>query len=404
MRILIVSQYFWPENFRINDLALELSSRGHAVDVVTGVPNYPSGKVFEEYKRNKERFKKYHSINVFRSAIVPRGKGSFQLVLNYLSFAISASLKIVTLRKNKYDVVFMYGPSPATSALPGVLFGKLTKTPVVYWVLDLWPDTLSALGVVQSKFSLMLVDRFIQWIYNSSALILGQSHSITDTISERYFLNRKTLYYPSWAESVFDSSHVKKTKLIPESPDIFTLMFAGNIGEAQDFESVVKAIDLLRGRSDVRWVFVGDGSKYKWLSEVVKERGLQKQVLLLGRHPLEDMSSFYSHADAMLVSLKKAPVFSLTVPGKIQSYLAAGIPILGMLDGEGARIINESKSGIACGSGEFQELSDNILKILSQSSIERKSYGENGRRYSREEFDRNKLISTLESRLTSVLP
>jgi colanic acid biosynthesis glycosyl transferase WcaI len=397
MRILIVTQYFWPENFRINDLVAELKRRGHELTVLTGKPNYPSGRFFPEFIKDPASFAIYEGIDVFRVPMARRAQGSFRLVINYLSFVVGASIwGPWFLRKRAFDVVFTYGVSPVTLALPAILIGRLKKVPVVFWVLDLWPETLSALGAVRSPRLLRLIGRLVQFIYDRCILVLGQSRAFIKGIGKYCSDKSKIFYYPSWAEDVFANGLMDKAPEVPKDDAAFNIVFAGNVGECQDMPAVVKAAELLKDDPNVRWLIVGDGRMSDWLASEVKRRGLQKCVLLLGRFPIERMPSFYAHADALLVSLKRDPVFSMTIPGKLQSYLLTGIPVLGMLDGEGAAAIEHAKAGLTCPAGDSEGLAAAVQKLKSMTHIERQVMGENARRYAQKEFDRDMLISKLE--------
>ncbi len=404
MRILVVSQYFWPENFRINDLVKEWVQRGHQVTVLTGIPNYPAGKVFDTYRDQPSAFASYEGAEVVRVPIVPRGSGGLHLMLNYLSFVVGGCLfGPLRLRGKPADVIFVFQPSPVTVGLPAVWLGKLKNAPVVFWALDLWPETLAALGVVRSLRVLGWVGHLVRFIYNRCTLVLGQSKAFLGSIA-RYCDEKATIrYLPSWAEDVFMHGGVKPAPEVPEWTYGFTVVFAGNIGEAQDMPAVLDAADRLKGNASIRWVIVGDGRKSDWLKAEVARRGLDKQVLLPGRFPVERMPSFYAHADALLVSLKRDLVFSVTIPGKVQSYLMAGIPLLGMLDGEGAAVIHEAQAGLTCESGDGAGLAQAVLAFAAMPTAEIKQMGLNGRKYAQQEFDRAQLMERLEAFLAEAV-
>lgn len=404
MRILIVSQYFWPENFRVNDLAVELIRRGHEVVVLTGIPNYPSGKVFPAFYANPSEFSKYEGVNIIRVPMLARGKGRFRLLLNYLSFvfagAIFGSWRLLGV---KVDVIFVFEPSPVTVGLPAVLFGKLKRAPVVFWVLDLWPDTLAALGVVRSPRLLSWIGRMVGFIYDHSTLVLGQSRSFLGSIGLYCADKGKIRYFPSWSETLFADDAATPAPEVPIRPNGFNVLFAGNIGEAQDMSAVLDAADLLREYQSIRWIIVGDGRMSGWLIDQVRIRGLQENILVLGRFPVERMPSFYAHANALLVSLRRDSVFSKTIPGKLQSYLMSGIPILGMLDGEGAVVIREANAGLVCEAGDSAGLARAVMNLAAMTLVERHKLGANGRKYAVQEFDRTRLIDRLESLLNEAL-
>jgi len=398
VKILIVSQYFWPENFRINDLTQELVQRGHDVTVLTGVPNYPVGKVFDAFKKDRAAFDEYAGARVFRVPMLARGSGSLRLLANYLSFVMGACLFAPWyLRGKKFDVIFTYEPSPATVGLPAVMMGYLKRAPVVFWALDLWPETLVAVGAVRSARVLSVVGRMIAFIYNRCALVLGQSRGFLRSIAKYCDDNDKIRYFPSWAEDVFVQNDLRPAPEVQVKEGVFNVLFAGNVGEAQDFPSVLEAAESLKHNPAIRWLVVGDGRMTEWLRSEVAQRGLAHCFLLLGRFDVERMPSFYAHADALLVSLKRDPVFSLTIPGKVQSYLMAGIPLLGMLDGEGAAVIREANAGLVCASGDGKGLARSVLELASMSKDARNELGNNGRVYAQKEFSRELLINKLES-------
>ncbi len=403
MRVLLVSQYFWPESFRINDLAKELVARGHYVAVVTGKPNYPSGKVFAEFKSAPNAFSDYFGADVCRVPMLARGTGGLRLMLNYLSFVVGASVFApVRLLGKRFDVVFVFEPSPITVGLPAILLGKLKHAPVILWVQDLWPDTLVAVNAVTSHRLLAAVGSMVGFIYKRCALVLGQSHGFLDRIAAYCDDTAKIRYFPNWAEDAPATADVTPAPEIPPKGDTFDILFAGNIGEAQDFPAILDAIELLKNRTEIRWIIVGDGRRSDWLRVEVARRELDQCVLMLGRFPSDRMPSFYARADALLVSLRADPVFALTVPSKVQSYLMAGVPVLGMLDGEGAEVIRKAKAGLTCAAGDSAGLAKAVLELSAMPKSQRISLGENGRGYAESEFGRSVLIDRLEGWLIDI--
>lgn len=402
LKVLVVSQYFWPENMRINDLVRDLTAKGHEVTVLTGLPNYPEGEVFERFRRNPEAFARYEGAEVIRVPLVPRGKRSFTLVLNYLSFLFSASmLGAFKLRGQRFDAVFVYAVSPILAAIPALVIGRLKRAPVFVWVLDLWPETLRAVGVVKHPRLLGLVGRMVSWIYNRTDYLLLQSHGFFDNVRRycsRPIAEERLVYFPSWAEDDFSQANPSEPALIQREPGLFTVVFAGNLGEAQDFPAVLDAAEALRGQVAVRWVIVGDGRMSEWITTQVALRKLDN-VHLLGRHPLEAMPGLFAQADALLVSLKTNDVFEKTIPGKVQAYLASGRPLLGMINGEAARVIEESGAGLACNSGDAGGLAAITRSLAEASETERATMGRAGRIYYEQRYAKEKLMSRLENLL-----
>lgn len=404
MRLLIVSQYFWPENFRVNDLACELASRGHEVTVLTGLPNYPGGKIFEEYLDEPQKYLSYKKIRIVRVYLVPRGSSALSLFLNYLSFTISACiLGAWKLRHQKFDVVFTCQLSPVTVGLSGAFLAWLKNAPMVMWVLDLWPDTLKAIGIVKSTALLRCVGVLVGFIYKRCDLILAQSRSFIPKIELLAGHRVRVIYFPSWAEDIFKVEALVPAPEVPVEAGIFNIMFAGNIGEAQDFECILSAAVLLKDDPNVRWLIVGDGRMLPWVQGEIERRGLTDSVLILGRHAIERMPEFYLHADAMLVALKNEEVFSMTVPAKLQSYLAAGKPIIAALNGEGADIVREASAGFTCAAGDSQGLADVVRRMADLPEDERLAMGSNALQFCAREFNRKSAVDAMEVHFSSLL-
>jgi len=226
--------------------------------------------------------------------------------------------------------------------------------------------------------------------------VLGQSRGFLENIAKYCDDSSKIQYFPSWAEDVFCQDEIKPAPEVPLQEGVFNVLFAGNVGESQDFPAVLDAAESLKHNPNIRWLVVGDGRMTDWLRAEVKRRGLEQCFLLLGRFPVERMPSFYAHADALLVSLKRDPAFSLTIPGKVQSYLMAGLPLLGMLDGEGANVIQSAEAGLVCPAGDAAGLAQSVLQLAAMPRVERLRLGNNGRNYANKEFNREVLMDRLE--------
>ena len=375
----------------------ELIKRGHSITVLTGWPNYPKGVVFPAFRNDREKFSEYHGARIFRVPLIARGRGGVRLLLNYISFALSASfLGVWLLRHRQFDAIFAFEPSPITVGIPAAIISRLKKVPWAFWILDLWPETLQAIGVVRSPAVLRVVGWLVSAIYRHCDLILGQSRGFVPMIAKYAGPNARIEYFPNWADHFPTVHDVVPAAEVPDDPEAFNVLFAGNVGEAQDFPAILRAAELLRDRANVRWLIVGDGRLSPWLAREVEARGLSSTMLLLGRFPPERMQSFFLHAHALLVSLKDEPIFSYTIPGKVQSYLGTGLPVLTMLNGEGARIIRDAQAGIVCASGDSQALADAVVTLSTMSVAERRRMGQNGLALAQREFDRDTLVSKLE--------
>lgn len=406
MRILILTQYFWPENFRINDLATDLIARGHEVTILTGLPNYPSGKVFDEYRNDPEKFRWFEGAEVIRIPMVPRGSGSLRLIANYASFVLTGiTVGAWKLRGRKFDCIFVFMISPITAVLPGILQRRLKRAPLFVWILDLWPETLEAVGVLKSRRLLSLVGSLVSYIYRHTDHILVQSQAFMENVRKYAGADATVSYFPSWAEPLFQGGVVTSMDApeVSRFSDSFNVVFAGNVGEAQDFPAILDAAEALPMDIAVRILVIGDGRLTPFVEKEILRRGLSDRVILLGRFPLERMPSFFKAADALLVSLKREKIFAMTIPGKVQSYLAAGVPLLGMLDGEGARVIAEAGAGLVSPSGDGRALARNIETLAAMAPAERAAIGAKAQAYGRSEFDRERLIGGLEAKMRNAV-
>ena len=398
MNILIITQYFWPENFRVNDLALGLKERGHTILVLTGKPNYPGGRFFAGYGFFGKHVEYYKGIKVMRVPVVPRGKGgALALTLNYLSYALFASIHGPFLCRGRFDLIFVYEPSPITVCLPAIVLKWLKRAPLVLWVQDLWPESLSATGAVQSPIILNWVARLVRFIYRRCELILVQPEGFISRVLAQEVEPGRVRYFPNWAETFYQPLNPGEDA--PERtqmPDGFRVMFAGNIGAAQSFDTILAAAEKLKHHKDIQCVILGDGHKKDWVQRQIHVLGLEEGVHLLGHRPVETMPRYFALADAMLVTLRRDPVFALTLPSKVQSYLACAKPIISAADGETARVVENSGAGLSCPAEDASALADSVLRLYRMSPEERKKMGEKGRMYFEMNFQRERLLDRLE--------
>lgn len=396
MNILIVTQYFWPENFRINDLATGLADRGHRVTVLTGKPNYPDGKFAPGYGWLSRSRESYGKVGVVRVPLVPRGSGhGLRLVLNYVSFALTGALLGPLRCGRDHDVILVYEPSPVTVGLPALAMKTVTGAPVLFWVQDLWPESLSATGAVTSRWVLGAVERLVRFIYARCARILVQSRAFIAPIRALGVATDRIDYYPNSAEAFYRPVPASADSLPAPLPEGFRLMFAGNIGAAQGFDTLLGAAERLRGHGDIHWIVLGEGRQLAWVRAEIARRGLQATVHLLGRHPPESMPYWFAHADAMLVTLRGEPIFAYTIPAKVQSYMACGRPIVACLDGEGARVVSEAGAGLVARADDPEALARVTLEMARMPAGERAAMGARGRTYFETHFERDRLIDRL---------
>lgn len=396
MKVLFVSQYFWPESFRGNDIAFELVKRGHKVTVLTAKPNYPSGKFFEGYSFFTPKEECVQGVRIIRTPIVPRGRGlGLVLALNYASFVVFSYFTMLFRLGRDFDVIFVQQLSPVFGALPGVWMKKRLRIPMILWVLDLWPESITAASKVRSPIIIRWVTCIVRRVYNAADVILISSRSFSQSVREKLNEQERLLeYFPNWAEDIFSNPNASNLTLPQRLPDGFKVMFAGNLGEAQDFATILAAAELTL-RHDVNWLLIGSGRKAAWIRQQIEERGLTN-VFLLGHYPIEMMPSFFAQADVMVLSLTDNPLFKLTVPAKLQAYMAAGKVIIGVLSGEGAEVLSVSGGGLVVCPGNAKALADAVVKVLHLPLAERQEMELKSRRYYDEHFTRRKRIDRLE--------
>ena len=399
MKILVVCQYFYPEPFRVSELCSNLQSRGHEITILTGMPNYPEGRYYTGYGLfgpMKETYK--DGINVIRVPVVPRGSGGkIQLALNYLSFMITASIRSLFLFPRKFDIAFVYQLSPITMAFPAIFLAKLKGIPMVLYSLDIWPDSVEATGIRLPALALRILEKMSRFIYLQAARLLVSSQGFVERLVEMGVPQKKLHYWPQSTETFFSQTISRPDDSLRDKiPSGFVVMFAGNIGAAQGFPTIIDAADKLRDLPDLHWVVLGDGRMRSWVETEVQTRRLHRSIHLMGRYPAEEMPCWFSLADALLVTLKKDPVFALTLPAKVQSYMACGRPILAAMDGEGAAVVQQAKAGLVCQSDDSDALAVIVRKMYDLPKVERELMGANGAVYAAAHFNRDKLIQELE--------
>jgi colanic acid biosynthesis glycosyl transferase WcaI len=402
MRILIVTEHYWPEQFRITDLAEGLRVRGHAVDVLTGMPSYPQGRHFDGYHPWGPLREEHEGVRVKRVPIVPRGSGrAWELALNYGSFVVTATLRLLLRRHRPWDVVLVYQPSPVTTVIPALVTRALARIPVAVWVQDLWPESISSTGMVRKRWLVSLVSRISDALYRSCDRAIGQSRSFVERLAKVGVARDRLEYLPNWAEELYQP--VPPPPVPTEEWERgFSVMFAGNLGRVQALDTVLDAAFLLREDPEIRWAILGDGALRGWMESEARRRGIAS-VHFLGRRPVAEMPAMFARAGAMLVSLKADDSLAMTIPAKVQSYLACGRPVLASLEGEGARIVEESGAGFASPPNDARGLAYNVRRMKRLSSEERAERGRAGRAYYLKEFDRTLCLEKAERLLTDLV-
>ena len=399
MKILLVTQYFYPENFKGNDIAFEMQKKGHEVTVLTGIPNYPKGKFFKGYGYFKRRRETVNGVKVIRTFLIPRGNSTaIPLMVNYFTWFIFASFYAVYLAlSKKFDKIIVQQLSPVMMGLPAVVVKKIQKIPVYFWVLDLWPESLESAGGIKNKKILGFFESMVKFLYRNSDKILISSKGFKQSILKKGNFEDKIIYFPNWAEKSINESKQNVEINLPKFPSGFNILFAGNVGVAQDLVNAIKAMEIvLKQNKKINFLILGDGRDRKRLEKLVLEKNIEKNIHFFGKYPIETMSYFFSKADCMFVSLKNEPIFSLSLPAKVQAYMSVGKPIISMMNGEGYNIINEADCGFAVHAEDYKDLADKILEIEKLPVIERQRLGQNGKSFYQENFVLENCISNLE--------
>ena len=391
MKILVICQNYYPEQFRITDICEELVKRGNEVAVVTGLPNYPEGKIFNGYRHGKKRDEVINGVKVHRCFTVGRKHGIIFRFLNYYSFAIS-SKKYAKKIKEDFDIVLVNQLSPVMMANAGIAYKKKHKKKLVLYCLDLWPESLIVGGIKRNSIIYKHYYKVSEKIYKQCDKILVTSKCFSDYFKEEFGIEN-TAYLPQYAEDLFSAEDCRKTP--DENLD---LMFAGNIGAAQSVETIIGAAKLTQDIPNLRWHIVGDGSE---LENIKKSAEGLNNVYFYGRQPLEKMPEFYAKSDAMLVTLKKDPVLSYTLPGKVQTYMAAGKPIVGAIDGETKRIIEEADCGICSASEDVESLVENLKTFIRQGGLADKS--ENAINFYNKNFTKDSFFEKLNTSFEEII-
>lgn len=394
--ILVISQYFYPEQFRINDICTEWVKRGYKVTVVTGIPNYPQGKFYTGYGLFKKRKENYKGIDIIRIPLIPRGKNSMMLILNYLSFIASGFFwKLMT--RIQADYVFIFEVSPMTQALPGIWYSKKEKIPCYLYVQDLWPENVEIITGITNKIIIGSIGKMVDYIYSKSTNIFTTSKSFVKSIHDRGVSLDKIKYWPQYAEDFYVPFDKNDISEIPND-GAFNIIFAGNIGVAQGLDILPKVAKLLKIKSSkkIRFNIVGDGRYKDELVDIIKEAGLSKQFNFIKKQSANRIPKFLAASDAAFLSLADNWLFEMTIPAKVQSYMACGIPIIASASGETEKIINESNCGLCSKPGNINELADYIIEMSNKSKEELNQLGNNARKYYIENFDKQVLLAKMD--------
>lgn len=398
-RLLIVTQYIYPETFKSSELAFELANRGYKVDVLCGIPNYPDGHYFNGYGIFSKRIENKNGVTFYRCFQTPRKllPGFIGMSVNYVTFAICATFWVFFYFawKKRYDAIITHEPSPITQLIPAIFLGKIRKVKVYSWIMDIWPDSVvSSIGETKwTRILKKLLNAVTNWTYSGSDKLLITSKGMADLINRDADYSHKIIYYPNWSDDL------KKMPIekIPELPDGYRIMMAGNIADGLGIDSLVALLYEMKDTPETKFIFVGGGNLQKQMENECKRKGLNN-VYFMGKQPYSKMPAFYNKADAMLLTLKPTtlPHLGVIVPARLQGYMAGGKPVLAMIGKGASELINEADCGYAVPAGEYKTLASYIKNTVLKNREAFAKKGENGRMYYEQHFMKEECISNLE--------
>lgn len=393
---MVYSQYFYPEQFRINDICIELVNRGYNVSVVTGIPNYPEGKFYEGYSWKSKRRESWNGIDIYRMPIFPRGNNSIGLILNYSSFVVAARLMERRLPKD-IDLVFTYEVSPMTQALPAIWYAQKKDVPHIIYVMDLWPENVQAVAKLSNKMILRQLDKMVNYIYNKSSMILASSNSFVESIVSRGIDSEKVKFWPQYAEELYSVKDPENNEVSVDNYPERTFVFAGNIGEAQGLRILPRVAELLtKAKINFKFVIIGDGRDKENLIKLIRLRKVEKYFDFIERQPAEKIPYYLAKYDVALITLSSNKIFKKTIPAKVQSLMACGMPLLVSADGEVQSIIIEAEAGLVSDAGQIEKLAENIMTYAKMDKKQLEELGKNSLAYYNENFDKKLLMNQFE--------
>lgn len=397
MKILIVSQYFYPESFRVNTLAKELVRRGHNVTVLTGYPQYPYGEIYDGYGYDIPYEKHWNGVNIHRLKVKPRGHSAFGMLSNCITFVIEGN-KWVKKCDEKFDLVYVFEVSPVTVGLPAVKYKKKFRSPMLFNVQDLWPENVIEVLGISNKLVIGVINKIVDQIYKNSDKILCSSNGFVNNIAARGVTGNKLKFWPQFCET---PDYDRLTKPDCYNSDYFNIVFTGNIGYAQGLDLFVDTAQLLKDEA-VRFYIVGDGRAKEELSKLICEMDLSDRVFFVGKVSEHEANCYVKYADCAYLSFSDNKLFDLTIPAKLQTYLACGTPILGAVGGESAEIIKQADCGLIALKNPV-DVADKIRLLMNMSDENINCIKNNSLSYFNSNFRMDKVIDELESFFDEVL-
>lgn len=396
MKILMVCQHYYPERFQNQEICEQFVKDGHEVTVLTGLPNYETGVVPEEYKHGKHNDEIINGVHVQRTFETGRRSGVLWRMLNYASYTLSAAWWAFTNRQ-KYDLVFSYQLSPVFMLLPAVIVAKKQQIPLYTYCLDLWPESVKAMPPGENPLIFKPVHWLSRWLYRQADAISVQSKSFFEYFETVNRIAREKLsYIPQMASSEYLEMDFK------EDNGVIDFVFLGNMGNAQDIELIINAAEQNKSLPGFAVHFVGDGIFLPRAKQLVAQKQLEHIISFHGRKPVECMPQYYKLADVCLVTLKPGSIISKTIPAKVQGYMAAGIPVLGALDGHGAEVIKEAGAGVCVPAGETDKFAAAMRDFILHYDAYR-SCGEKARTYFKNHFTKRKMVDALEEKFQTLV-
>lgn len=396
-RILVVSQHYWPENFRVTDLCEGLVAQGIQVDVLCGLPNYPLGKWYEGYRYTGPRRQVHNGVNIIRAGEIPRrGNTGPMIFLNYVSWPLFALFSLPRLR-GRYDAVLCYNTSPVLMSFPAILYAKLHRVPLTNYVLDIWPENLYSVLPVKNKILRAIAQGVSNWHYRRADRLIAMSDSLRRRLAQ---VGRKPeesiAVIPQYCED-FYAVPADPGELAEKFAGRFNLVFTGNFSPAQSLDTVIEAACIARekGAADLHLLLVGDGMSRPALEELVRRRGAEDLVTFWGSVAPTEIPAFCAVADGLVCPLADSPDLGMTVPAKLASYMASGKPVLASITGEGARAVEQADCGFASGAGDAQALAENILALRAMPAEDRQRLGRNAFAWYQSHYQRSQLLDKL---------
>ncbi len=394
MKILVVCQHYWPEPFRVTEICESLAAHGHEVTAIVGLPNYPTGVVPQEYRHIRRRKEERNGVHIRRCFEIGRKNTKIGLAVNYISYMLSACHRVLWMKRD-FDIIYAFSTSPVLMSLPAAFLRLISGKKLLIYVLDIWPACLAAMNVYEGSLLYAIMKRVSRSIYKRADILAYSSMRFQAYLQNVHRIAVPDAWYlPQFADGLFDS--------LPEKPKAqgWNFVFAGNIGKVQGVETLIAAADLLRDLP-IHWHILGDGSNYSTCKTLAKEKMLDGIVTFYGRKPLEEMPAFYAMADAMLVSMRNDISVNDTLPGKVQTYMAAGKPILGSIAGETPYIVSQANCGLCAPPDNAEAFAKTVQSFIARN--DQKTMGENARKYYQDHFTKEGHMAQLEQMLQSLL-